>query len=312
MAEKFQLPELACSDDFFLNELSQEVTRQMDRHDNSPRIFVPAEIEAEIAQAIRDKSYMPDDEPIPEEVIDALIVNLLTEDGLPYYTSTLEHVAPPDHPFTEWIHWWTAEEGRHSPSIFAFIKLSGKVDLRWLEAARMHTMRYPETPHPKSFIEGLVYPTIQEVATEISHRNTINKLPDTHRKMGRKSISPVVGDEVKHGIFYGNLSEAAFKIDSSTTIIAIARQIKSFSMPGRGIPDFDNRSEAIENAGIFGLRQLKNIYDDLLSTRWPIESAEGLSPDAEKARDLIIRKLGTMAKILSRRDEREEAATASS
>jgi acyl-[acyl-carrier-protein] desaturase len=294
MAEKLILPDLAYTDEMFMNELSSEMERLTNQHNASPRVFVPAEIEEEIEQAIRDGHYSPEDEDIPSELTDALIVNLLTEDGLPYYTSALEHKAPRNHPFTNWVHQWTAEEGRHSPAIFAFIRHSRQVDMRWLESARMLTMAHPDTPQPGSLIEGIVYPAIQEPATEISHRNTINRLPDMHRRIGRKAISPVIGDENKHGIFYGSLAEAAYKFDTSATIIAIAKQIAGFAMPGKAIPGFDERKKAIDRADIFGMKQLRAIYSELLAKRWPIESATGLSSIAEKARDDIFRRLRLM------------------
>ncbi len=310
MAERNTFPDLSESDEMFLSELSGEIERLADRHNDSPRIFVPSEIDDEIEQAIRDGAYHPEDEDIEPAVLDALIVNLLTEDGLPYYTSTLEHKSPKGHPFRDWVHQWTAEEGRHSPSIYAFIRRSRQIDMRLLEAARMQTLANPDTPQPESFIEGTVYPAIQEPATEISHRNTVSRLPSTHRKMGRKAISPVVGDEVKHGIFYGELSEKALEFQPSLTVIAIAKQIKGFAMPGKGIPGFRDRAEAIEQADIFGLKQLKQIYDELLATRWPIDKLPNLTPEAEQARDLIFKKLGTMAKILTRREEQAQSKPA--
>jgi acyl-[acyl-carrier-protein] desaturase len=303
MAERNVFPDLSQYDDMFLSELRDEIERATDRHNASPRIFVPVEIDDRIEQDIRDGRYNPDDEAIASEVLDALTVNLLTEDGLPYYTSALEHKAPRNHPFLDWIHQWTAEEGRHSPAIFAFLRRSRQVDMRTLEGLRMATMAHPDTPQPDSFIEGIVYPAIQEPATEISHRNSASRLPETHRKAGRAALSPVVGDEVKHGIWYADISEAALRLNSSLTVIAIAKQVLGFGMPGKGIPGFVDRAKAIERADIFGARQLKTIYDELFETRWPLEKLEGLSAEAEHARDLILKKRRQLAALVLRRDE---------
>lgn len=308
MAEKI-FPELGHTDDMFLSELSSDIERLMNQHNASPRFFVPAEIDDEILQAIKDDRYNPSDEDIAPEVMDALIVNLLTEDGLPYYTSALEHKAPPSHPFRAWVHQWTGEEGRHSPAISAFVHRSGKINMRWLEKARLATMSSPDTPQPASLIEGIIYPAIQEPATEVSHRNTTSRLPEGHRKFGRKAIGPVVGDEVKHGIFYGDLSEAALRVDPSSTVIAIARQVIGFAMPGKAIPDFDERKKAIESAGIFGVKQLSDIYKNLFAKRWPLASLEGLTHDAERARDLIVKKMGQMTNLLARREEAKAKAS---
>lgn len=301
MANPNQLPELSSSDAMFLSELKSEVVRLYDRHTDKPRIFVPALLLEQIEQDISDGEYNPHDEIIAPEHLDALAVNLITEDGLPFYTSTLLNKSSKDHPFTDWVNLWTAEEGRHSPAIHAFLHRTGQMDMKWLEAQRMQANSHPDTPQPDSFIEGIVYTSIQEPATEISHRNTISQLPPGHRRVARRTISPVVGDEVKHGIFYGDLSAAAIEIDQSLVTIAIARQILGFRMPGLGMPGFAEKAQAIDKAGIFGPAQLLSIYDKLFEERWPIETFENLTPDAERARQLILRKHAQLGKLVARR-----------
>lgn len=294
------LPELHHSDEMFLSELEQDAACLLDRHESSPRFFVPAEIDDALVDAIKKGDYTPHTEIIPPAVLNALIVNVLTEDGLPYYTSTLIGKAPKGHPFREWVHRWTAEEGRHSPAIMAFIHRTGQIDMTELENARMATNSNPDTPQPESFVEGLVYTAIQEPATEVSHRNTVKQLPDGHRKFGSKAISPVIGDEVKHGNFYGDMSEAALRANPSLTIIGIARQIKTFGMPGQAIPDFEERAKTIAAAGIFGPKQLKQIYDKLFAERWPIWDLPNLTPEAERAREIIAKKLGQLTLLIQR------------
>ena len=44
----------------------------------------------------------------------SLVVNLLTEDNLPYYFRTIERTFGEDGPWGAWSKRWTAEEGRHS------------------------------------------------------------------------------------------------------------------------------------------------------------------------------------------------------
>src|SRR4029453_9205358 len=57
--------------------------------------------------------------PIPHAVRSALLVNLLTEDNLPYYFRTIEQVFGRDGAWGTWVRRWTAEEGRHSMAIYA-------------------------------------------------------------------------------------------------------------------------------------------------------------------------------------------------
>lgn len=306
MAENFNHTRLEDSDDMFLHELRGETASLLDRHNTSPKVFVPSELDEEIIQAIHDGRYQPESEIIDQAVADALAVNVLTEDGLPYYTSTLLAKARKDHPFMDWVRQWTAEEGRHSPALMAVIRGCRQINLRWLEKARMHANSHPDTPQPESLVEGLIYTSIQEPATEISHRNTLKRLPEIHFKFGRKAMGYVIGDEVRHGLFYGDMSSAALEINPSLTIIGIARQMKNFAMPGKAIPDFKERSAAIARAGIFNLEELKGIYDRLFEQRWKIWDKTGLTPEAEQAREFIGRKLAQMTVTLQRLKSRDE------
>ena len=68
----------------------------------------------------------------------SLIVNLLTEDNLPYYFRTIERELGDDGPWGEWSKRWTAEEGRHSMVIYGYLMVTRAVDPVQLERSRMH------------------------------------------------------------------------------------------------------------------------------------------------------------------------------
>ena len=166
-----------------------------------------------------------------------------------------------------------------------------------IEDSRMQSMKHPDTPQFRSFIEGLVYPAFQEPATEISHRNTMKLIPAQY-KVGRTALARVIGDEAKHGKFYRDMTGFALEVDPNMALIGIARQIKSFAMPGKGIPGFNSHKEIISKAGIFGPIQLKAIYDEVLTKEWHIWDIENLDSSGEKARDFIDNYLNKMAKAI--------------
>ncbi len=291
------LPELGESNKKFFGELSGEIERLYHRHTEKPREFFPEDFVDEMDEAVRTGDFIPEDSPIQDEVISSLYVNLLTEEGLPYYTTVLDKDIPKKHPFKDWLHQWTAEEGRHAPTIRGWLHRTRQIDMQMVERSRMAMMINPDTPQPESFIEGIVYPAFQEPATEISHRNTMRLLPATHR-IGKKALGFVVGDEVKHGDFYNDLTNYALQVDPSRTVIAIARQVKGFAMPGKSIPGFDEHKKTIENAGIFGAVQLKKIYDDLITEKWKLWEKDGLNPQAEAARDYLRKYLDKMGNAI--------------
>ena len=185
------------------------------------------------------------------------------------------------------------------------------MDMRMLERARMAMMAHPDTPQPASFIEGIVYPAFQEPATEVSHRNTMQRLPVGLHKIGRQALAAVSGDEKKHALFYTELTTSALQVDASSTIIAIARQVRDFAMPGKSIPGFKEHAEIIERAGIFGAPQLLAIYEERIDDTWDIWNRSGLSDDAERARDYLKNYLSKMHRVIewAARKREEKPAT---
>lgn len=312
MAEKLLLPDLSHADDMFLHELQGRIGELAHAHLQSEKEFFPTDFEDAIEQAIADGELdlQSDEAQFPGIAKIALFVNLLTELGIPYYTSTIQRRIPVGHPIRDWSHYWTADEGRHGPTIAGVLHKTKQSDMRELERARMTMMRYPDTPQPGSVIESFLYPAIQEPATEISHRNTMRHLPKVH-KIARQAIGFVIGDEVRHGNFYGGVSEAAILIEPNLTVIGLARQVRDFSMPGKSIPSFDEMAKRIDEADVFGIKQLRGIYEDLIVNRLGVFEIENLSPVAEQARQFIKKKLEQMDKVIQRREERAALVTAS-
>ncbi len=298
MAEGSIFPDLRYSDDMLFSELRAKSEELLNQHEASPRVYYPFDYADELRGLMENEGFVPEDSPIRPELKAALAVNLNTEEGLPYYTATLLRDLPPNHPFRQWIYTWTAEEGRHALTIANWMQAAKIMDMHQLEDDRMAMMKNPDTPQPESFIESVIYPSIQEPSTEVSHRNTSRLLPVEHR-IGKKALAAVAGDEVKHGIYYKGLAGEAFIVAPSIAVIGLARQINGFAMPGKSIPDFAKKSKQIANLNIFGPAQLKNIYDELLSD-WGVMELENLTPEAETAREFIRKRMRQMDILLAR------------
>lgn len=307
MANKIVLPEidLGTQDTMFLEALEADAERLLNRHEASPREFFPDDVSDQMVQAIQDGSFVPEEAPLPSAVKSSLIVNLLTEEGLPYYTSALDRRLPPSHVFRDWLHTWTSDEGRHAPAIRNYMNFTRQFNMRDVERARVAMMKFPETPQPPSFVESNIYPAFQEPATRISHRNTMLQLPKAHR-IGKKALGFVIGDEAKHEDFYTDMTEAALKVSPSLTLLGIAYQIKGFAMPGKSIPQFAHHKAVIEEADIFGMSQLKEIYDEKLTDTWNIWQISGLDETGEKAREYIKGYLDQMGRLIMKAAQRRE------
>ncbi len=239
---------------------------------------------------------------IDEAVRAALFVNLLTEDNLPYYFRDIDALFGNESAFGEWNRNWTAEEGRHSIVIRDYFMVTRAVDPVALERARMIQVRGGQVPTPHDAIEGLAYVTMQELATRISHRNTGKLMKD---KMGTDIMSRVANDENLHYLFYRDVTSAALEIDPSSTVIGIERAVRTFSMPGLGIPDFARLSREIARAGIYDLLiHHDQILEPVIMRHWKLEEVSGLSAEAQVARDSIFKRMARTAKVGKRLADR--------
>jgi acyl-[acyl-carrier-protein] desaturase len=162
-------------------------------------------------------------------------------------------------------------------------------------------------PHPQTAIRGLVYVTLQELATRISHYNTGKFLTD---KFGEDIMKRVAADENLHYLFYRDLATAALELDPSQTVMAIEAEVREFAMPGVGIPDFEVHAKAIAKHQIYDmLIHHEKILVPVVLNHWKVEELTGLSPEAEVARDKLVDRINRIGKAARRmRDRAAEGA----
>src|SRR2546421_8368115 len=273
--------------------LTPQVERLYERHLATTKSWLPHELvpwERATGSKPRD-AWDPASSSLSSGVRSALVVNLLTEDNLPYYFETINRVFA-NETWREWARRWTAEEMRHGIVIRDYITVTHAFDLVALEHARMHQVCGAQVPQPESAADALAYVALQELATRISHRNTGNLLED---EAGYKVMARVAADENLHYLFYRDLVSAALEVDPSGTVCAIERQVRTFEMPGAGIPDFSAHASAIAAAGIYDLvSHHDQVLVPVVLRHWGIETIEGLNPEAEAARERIV---GHIARI---------------
>jgi acyl-[acyl-carrier-protein] desaturase len=293
-----------------LVELEPTVEQSLERHLGSSKEWFPHELVP--WSAARD--FTADDGWDPREVeLDpaarsALFVNLLTEDNLPYYTSTISALYGNEGAWGAWVRRWTAEEGRHSIAMRDYVTVTRALDPVELERARMAQVECGQVPRPENPLNGLVYVALQELATRVAHRNTGNLLDDAP---GREIMKRVVGDENRHYLFYRGLVDAALKIDPSAMVVAIEQEVRVFEMPGTGIVDFASHARAIARAGIydFGIHY-EQILVPVVLRQWNLKGLAGLSDNAERARDSTLDYIERVGRAARRIAARRESAAA--
>ena len=299
--------------DSILRDLSPDVERLLERHLTTSKEWFPHEY----VPYGRGKDPVPGEvwsehdadlagATIDDAVRSSLLVNLLTEDNLPYYFRTVEQLFGADDAWGEWVRRWTAEEGRHSMAIYGYLMVTRAIDPIHLERCRMAQVSGGVTPTPPSLQDGFVYLALQELATRIAHRATGKMIGDP---AGYEVMSRVAADENLHQLFYRDLAAACIPVDPDGMVCSMERQVTSFAMPGTGIPGFAEHAKRIANAGIYDLTvHHEQILVPIILRTWNLESIEGLSAEGEQARERLMAYLAKSERVAKRLAERRERA----
>lgn len=296
-----------------LGELEPEVERLLERHLSNSKEWFPHELvpygrgrDYTVGEIWNEAGAELGGAAFNDEIRSALVVNLLTEDNLPYYFRSVERMFGKEGPWGTWVRRWTAEEGRHSMVIYGYLTVTRAVDPVALERARMAQVEGGNTPDPKTLQHGFVYLSLQELATRISHRATGKLIADP---IGEEIMTRVAADENLHQVFYRDLASAALDVDPNGMLIAMEDQVTNFAMPGVGIPNFSEHAKRIANAGIYDLAVHNDqILEPVLTKFWNIEEIEGLDADGEQARERLVTYLAKSKRVANRLRERREAA----
>ena len=244
------------------------------------------------------------DSEMSAEVRSALFVNLLTEDNLPYYFRDIHRMFGAGAVWGEWTRRWTAEEGRHATVIRDYLTVTRAIDPVALEQGRMVQMSKGEVPEPPTAIDGFIYLTLQELATRISHHNTGKLITDP---AGYRVMKRVASDENHHFLFYRDAAKAAIERDPSSAVLAMERQVIDFNMPGTGIPDYTTHARAIANAGIYDFAiHHEQILEPIVLRYWGLPELEGLSGEAEAARERVLASIERTRRVGERLRERRD------
>ncbi len=221
----------------------------------------------------------------------AFLVNLLTEDNLPYYSIENDKIASLLEIFSAWLREWIAEEDGHGVIMRDYALLTaligdspGLISNAEYQQGRISQLRSGMGIRLKTLAQAGAYLTTQELATYYAHLN-LGYLLD---KPGKSMMRRISGQEYNHYEFYSSLVKGLLELDPDNTMLAIRDQFRDFQMPGAvGIPNFKDLSKEIAIAGIFDPATIA-LIKSRLTKEWALEDRKFSSDEAKQAQTDVI------------------------
>jgi len=237
---------------------------------------------------------------ISDELLVILVGDMVTEEALPSYSVSLNLIAKDEEgdnpsPWAVWLRGWTAEENRHGDLLNAYLRLTGRVNMRSIELTIHHLIA--NGFNPKAFPDpynGLIYTSFQERATKISHGN-VGKIVGTQGDTYLAKICQrIAGDESRHEAFYTKMMRQVMEIDPNGGILAFRSMLRGLiAMPGRLMYDgkdpdlFDHFAIVAQRSGVYTVYDYASIIQHLVEI-WNIAD-RAVTGQAAKAQEYLCR-----------------------
>lgn len=250
---------------------------------------------------------------LPYDFWVVLVGDMITEEALPTYESWLMDVEGIDqvesNGWSKWIRQWTGEENRHGDLLNKYLYLSGRVNMREIEMTTQHLITDGfDIGTNRDPYKNFVYTSFQELATYVSH----NRVSQIAKKYGDKKLSKIckiiAGDEMRHHHAYSEFVNRIFKVDPSEMMLAFQYMMKNkIIMPAQFLREsgekigsaFEQFSDAAQRIGVYTAADYVDIMQKLID-KWEIDKISGLTDEAEKARDFLMRLPARMTKVSER------------
>ena len=169
-----------------------------------------------------------------------IVGGLITEEALPSYAVSLNLLAQDptgisDDPWARWMRGWTAEENRHGDLLNAYLRLTGRIDMRSVEVTIYHLLRrgFSHGAYPDLY-RGLIYTSFQECATKITHANVGRMAAAQGDERLSRICQKIAADESRHEVFYTRVMGQVMQEDPAEGILSFRSMLGGgIAMPGR-------------------------------------------------------------------------------
>ena len=233
-----------------------------------------------------------------------LVADTITEEALPTYESWLMDVvgidqhAEGNNGWSKWVRHWTAEENRHGDVLNKYLYLSGRVNMKEVEITTQYLLADGfDIGTDRDPYKNFVYTSFQELATNISHKRVGQMCKRGGNLMLGKMCTIIAGDEMRHHMAYREFVKTIFDNDPSEMMLAFADMMKKkIVMPAHFLREsggtigaaFENFSNCAQRLGVYTAQDYIDILVKL-NSYWEVDKIRGLTDEAEKARDYLMK-----------------------
>ncbi len=242
-----------------------------------------------------------------------LIGDTITEEALPSYESWLMRVDGVDQEsnngWSRWVRAWTAEENRHGDLLNRYLYLSGRVNMREFEISTQHLINDGhDIGTGYDPYRNFVYTSFQEMATNISHRRVAGLVKKSGNQLLAKINGTIAADEARHAKAYQHFIKRIFEVDPSEMMLAFEDMMrKKIVMPAHFMREtggqigelFKHFSDAAQRKMVYTSQDYVDIFRHL-NNEWAIDKINGLTDQAERARDFLMGLPDRLEKISER------------
>lgn len=250
---------------------------------------------------------------LPYDYLAVMVGDVITEEALPTYQSWLMDVEGisklEPQGWSKWVRMWSAEENRHGDLLNKFLYLSGRINMRQMEISTQYLIADGlDIGTGTDPYRNFVYTSFQELATNISHRNTATIAKKYGCTILSKMCGMVAADEARHAKAYKSFVSKIFDIDPSAMMLAFEDMMrKKIVMPAHFIRQageeigktYTHFSDAAQRLGVYTSLDYTDILESLIKD-WKIGDIANLTGEAEKGRDYLMSLPERFRKIASR------------
>lgn len=275
-----------------LNELESKVKEWMKQHISKRRLWFSSDFLPVDEKNTDDKNKIVDGlrhraKGIKDPARVAVALNLLTEEGLPHFHRLIAQHLGSESFWSKWNNMWTGEEDRHGNILRDYARDSRLFSFREVEMMQFYYQEAGFNPNwDKDPYKVFVYTTLQERATQFSHKNT-GKLVGEDEPLLNGILSNIAADEAKHFTFYRNVFKEVLKLDPNRAMVSASEIMPAIDMPGLSMPNFREMADVVRRVGIYGPRDYLSIVEEAIKF-WEIETFTGLNELAKKAQEKIL------------------------